>query len=89
MEIQASLVETTIYHEDAPADSKWCLVAYRNINRYTAARVDHFETEIEATTYKRQIEPQTPLVSQGCRLYPLPTYEEYVRWTKENKFEEL
>jgi len=88
-EKQPNQVVTTIYHEDAPSDSKWCLVTYRNINRYTATRVDDFETEKEATAYMRQVEPQTPLISQGGRSRnPLPTYEEFVRWKKENKFEE-
>jgi hypothetical protein len=89
MEKEPNQVVFTIYYEDAPADSKWCLVTYRNDNRYMAIRVDDFETEIEATAYMRQVEPQTPLISQGGRpRYPLPTYEEFVKWKKENKFEE-
>ena len=86
---QENLLVTNIYHEDAPADSKWCLVTYRNVNRYTPIRADHFETEIEATTYMRQVEPTVPLISQGgSPMCPPLTYEEFVRWKKENKFKE-
>jgi tetratricopeptide (TPR) repeat protein len=86
---QENLLVTNIYHEDAPADSKWCLVTYRNVNRYTPIRADHFETEIEATTYMRQVEPTVPLISQGgSPMCPPLTYEEFVRWKKKNKFKE-
>jgi len=86
---QKNLLVTNIYHEDAPADSKWCLVTYRNVNRYTPIRADHFETEIEATTYMRQVEPTVPLISQGgSPMCPPLTYEEFVRWKKKNKFKE-
>jgi len=58
-------LSTTIYHDEEPENYKWCLVTYRNVARYRAYRVDHFNTENEAKGYMLQVEPETPLISLG------------------------
>ena len=65
IEIEGDLVTTTIYHETAPPAAKWCVVTYRNCERYPAFGVSHFETKDHATAYIDMIEPTTPLISEG------------------------
>lgn len=61
------MIETTIWHEDAPVDHGWGLVTYRNVNRYPAHRVDHFESYEAAKAYADRVEPGVPRVSVGGR----------------------
>ncbi len=63
--IQIEHISTTIYHKNPPQDAKWCLVTYRNVERYIAVRADTFETKQEAEQYIKSIEPTVPLVSLG------------------------
>ena len=88
-DVQMDHVATTIYHEDPPPNSKWCLVTYRNVERYVAVRVDAFESKQEAEEYMKRVEPTVPLVSLGGRPRnpPLP-YEEFARWKSEQGFQE-
>ena len=82
-------IETTIYHEDIPDNSIWCVVTCRNVERYRIFRVDHFDTKIDAESYMKSVEPQTPLFSLNANSprNPLP-YEEFVVWKKKNNLEE-
>ena len=82
-------ISTTIYHENIPEKHKWCVVTYRNVERYTGTRVDHFETESEATAYKQSVEPTVPLISLGgCSpKKPLP-YDQFLKWKESNGFKE-
>lgn len=59
------MLETVIYHENAPAEYLWCLATYRNVPGYPAVRVDHFQTYDEARAYRERTEPTVPLISLG------------------------
>lgn len=89
VDINEDIMITTIYHEEAPENHKWCIVTYKNIARYLATRVDHFNSENEAIAYIKQVEPQVPLISLGGRSpeTPLP-YDHFVIWKERNKFKE-
>jgi TPR repeat protein len=88
-EIQEDYISTTVYHENAPQDAKWCLVTYRNVERYMASRSDVFETRQEAEQYMKHFEPATPLVSLGGHPQkPLLEYNDYVEWKSDQGFEE-
>ncbi len=65
VDIDDDLITTTIYHEEAPKDYKWCLVTYRNVDRYSIVRVDHFNSKDEAKAYMKKVEPTVPLISLG------------------------
>ncbi len=82
-------VSTTIYHEESPVNAKWCLVTYRNNNRYMAVRSDFFDSRQDAEAYMKEVEPMVPLISLGGqpRNPPLP-YEEFLRWKKKEGFQE-
>jgi hypothetical protein len=88
-ESDGQTITTTIYHENAPADYKWCLVTYRNIARYPAIRVDDFESIEEARAYLERIEPTVPRISLGGRSprNPLP-YKEWLEWKAVNQVKE-
>jgi len=80
---------TTIYHQAAPDNCKWCVVTFRNNLRYRAFRVDHFDTEKEAVAYSTYVEAETPLISlDGRAPNPLLTYEEFVDWKNNKAFKE-
>lgn len=83
------ILETTIYHEDAPYNHKWCLVTYRNVKRYPAIRVDHFDSFETACAYKKNVEPTVPLISLSGRSpgTPLP-YNKFIQWKEKNNFKE-
>jgi len=83
------VVATTIYHENPPADHLWCVVTYRNCNRYPIFRVDSFYHQSNAIEFLQQIEPTTPLISlNGSPMYFQLTFEEYCLWKKKNAFKE-
>ncbi len=76
---------TTIYHKEAPENHAWCIVTYRNSERYQAVKVDLFETEFKANEYLKEFAPRTPLVNlNGQPKKPYMTYSEYTEWTKDN-----
>ncbi|MBT4597508.1 hypothetical protein HOC76_00590 [bacterium] len=78
-------VWTTIYHEKSPEDNVWCVVTYKNCNRYPLYRIDSFYKKEDAESYIRKIEPETPLISLGGRSSGLlMSYDEYVKWKKKN-----
>lgn len=87
--VNADGTATTIYHEEPPDNSKWCLVTYRNVPRYPAVRVDHFDTLEEAQAYIKKVEPTVPLISLGGKgpRVQLP-YNEFVKWKTDNGFRE-
>ena len=88
-EIENANVATIIYHENPPPDSKWCLVTYKNVERYMAVRIDTFESKQEADEYLERIEPTVPLISLGGRSRNPPlSYEEFTKWKSEQGFEE-
>lgn len=87
--INDGVMATTIYHEVAPKNHKWCVVTYRNITRYPPTRADCFDSENEAMAYIQKIEPQVPLISLGGKppCIPLP-YSQFVTWKEECQFKE-
>lgn len=89
VDIDADVISTTIYHEDAPENHKWCIVTYRNVTRYMATRVDHFDSEREAVDYMKKVEPDVPLISFDGRSphNPLP-YDQFIKWKERNNFKE-
>ncbi len=89
-EVGGGMFETTIYHDEAPANHIWCLVTYRNTRQYPIHRVNHFGSLREARAYMERVEPQTPLVSLGGRspASPLP-YEQFVEWKSRNRMQEF
>ena len=85
----ATTITTTICHDSAPAEHKWCLVTYRNTARYPVHRVDHFDTEQLARSYQKRIEPTVPLISLGGKAPVSPLdYDQFVEWKARNKFSE-
>lgn len=80
---------TTIFLDKPPAEHLWCVVTYRNCNRYPLHRVDSFYKKEDAEAYITKIEPETPLISLGGHspIHPL-SYEQYVLWKKENDFKD-
>ena len=82
-------VTTTICHESAPEDHKWCIVTYRNTARYPAIRVDHFDSFEPARAYLEKIEPTVPLISLGGESPRVPlSYDEYAQWKAANQLRE-
>ena len=78
-------VDTTIYHEQSPPESIWCVVTYRNSNRYPLFSVTHFRKREDAVSYIKTIEPTTPLVCLNGKSPETPfSYEEYLLWKNEN-----
>jgi hypothetical protein len=84
IEIEGDLVTTTIYHENAPPDSQWCLVTYRNCERYPASGVLHFETKDDALAYVDAIEPTTPLISEDGASSRMSRVA-YAAWKRDEK----
>ncbi|OGM99141.1 MAG: hypothetical protein A2649_02010 [Candidatus Yanofskybacteria bacterium RIFCSPHIGHO2_01_FULL_41_26] len=79
------LIATTIYHDSAPEEYIWCVVTYRNYNRYPLYRIDSFYNKDDAIAYIKTIEPETPLISLGGKPPQKPlSYEDYVAWKKKN-----
>lgn len=84
-ELGDDFLETVVHHEEVPAEHSWCLITFRNTERYPATRVDHFDTREEAEPYARSVEPTVPLVSLGGHPpSPAPTYEEFQNWKAAN-----
>jgi hypothetical protein len=78
----------TIYHEEEPEKYIWCLVTYRNLERYPATRVDCFYKKSDALEYMREVEPLTPLVSLNGKSPNAPlTFEKYSEWKKANNMQ--
>ena len=79
--LKRDATETTIYHDNVPAEAKWCVVTYRNTVKYPAVQVDHFETREQAQAYVERIEPTVPVVSLGgvAPEGPIP-YSMFVAW---------
>ena len=79
------LIATTIYHDEAPDDFIWCVVTYKNCNRYPFYRIDSFYKKDDAVAYMKVTEPITPLVSFGGKAPQNPlAYNDYVLWKKKN-----
>ena len=82
-------IRKTIYHGVAPQNHKWCVVTFRNVERYRGVIVDDFSTKREAETYLADVEPQTPLISLGGNSPSHPmSIQSYSKWKKENNFKE-
>lgn len=82
-------VATTIYHEQTPAGHIWCVVTYRNTNRYPLYSADSFYKKDDAINYIKQVEPKTPLISLGGKSPDRPVpFDDYSLWKKENNFTE-
>ena len=86
-EIEAEYVHYRIYHNNPPAEYKWCLVTYRNTERYPVSRLDAFETKTGAQEYQKRVEPTTPLISLYARQSRM-TYDEFVDWKNQQNFKE-
>lgn len=79
------LIAITIYHEQAPVDFIWCVVTYKNSNRYPLNRIDSFNKKDDAIAYLKLIEPETPLISLEGKSPQNPlAYDDYVLWKKKN-----
>lgn len=80
---------TTVHHESAPTEHKWCVVTYRNTPRYPAVRVDHFDSFRQAQDYVEKVEPSVPRISFGGRApQPPPSYDRFAKWKSDNKLKE-
>ena len=79
----------TIHHNNPPSEHKWCLVTFRNTERYPAIRADGFDSWNDAMAYSNNAEPTTPLVSLGGhapdKILPI---DEYRDWKTKNAFQE-
>ena len=61
----------------------WAVTTRRNVKGFPPRRVDDFETEEEAISYLKQVEPSTPRISLGgASPTPEPKYEEYLAWCR-------
>lgn len=82
-------VWTTIYHENPPENHVWCVVTYKNYNRYPLYKIDSFHKKEDADDYIKKIEPMTPLISLGGVSPEKPlTFEKYCAWKKENNLKD-
>lgn len=87
VEIESDRVAITLYHDQAPTDHIWCIVTYRNCNRYPLCRVDPFYKKDDAIAYLREVEPTVPLISLNGRSPQKPlSYDGFVAWKQKNKF---
>ena len=77
-----------VYHEKPPPEHTWCIVTYRNTERYPASKVDTFNSKEEAEKYKANVEPSCPLVSLRGEPKKFRSYEEYISWKEWQDFEE-
>jgi hypothetical protein len=83
------VVVTTIYHEQAPTVHVWCVVTYRNCDRYPMFSIRHFATSDSAVAYLQQVEPETPLISlHGSSPTKPVSYQEYCAWKTKNNLGE-
>lgn len=83
------LIATTIYHDRALNDYIWCVVTYKNYNRYPLYRVDSFYKQDDATAYIKLIEPKTPLISLGGKSPQNSlSCEDYIAWKKKNNLKD-
>ncbi len=78
-------ITTKIHHEANLPNAKWCVATFRNVERYSAYRVDHFDSELAAKQYLEVIEPETPLISLNGKSPEIPlSFNEYSEWKKNN-----
>ena len=83
------MVETTIYHEENPNGSIWCLITYKNCERYPVSTINHFNTKDKAIDYIKKVEPSTPLISLDGQSPKQPLqYIEYLQWKKAKNLKE-
>jgi len=88
-EIRTDHIVTIIYHENPPSHAKWCLVTYKNIERYMAVRVDTFNSKQDAEEYLQRVEPTVPLISLGGKSCNQPlSYKEFKEWKRDQGFQE-
>jgi len=79
----AGLINVSVHHNEDKESYQWCLATYWNTPGYEAYRIDIFPFEADAKDYLRELEPLTPLISNGGN--PPKTalsYDEYVVWKK-------
>lgn len=82
-------LRTTIYHGQPPADHYWCVVTFRNTQRFPAFSVKHFHTKAEANSYRDHVEPTTPRVSLGGQgPDPVPSLGQFREWKRLSECEE-
>jgi len=86
-EVYDEYINYDIYHNNPPAEHKWCLVTYRNVKRYPPSRVDAFSTREKAEEYQMIIEPTTPLVSLGGEQSRM-SYDRFVDWKNQQGLQE-
>lgn len=82
-------IVTTIHHSQAPEEFVWAVVTFRNSERYTAIKSNHFKSRKEAEEFICELEPRVPLISLNGNSprEPLP-YEEFIMWKRRNGFKE-
>ena len=78
------MANSTIFHKEPRSvpspgvQDLWCVVTYRNTERYPLYRLDHFQSKRLAERYLQDIEPATPLVSLGGKsIEPVSSSEEW------------
>src|SRR5690348_11109992 len=88
-DIDEDTFQTTVYHEQDPEEFVWCLITYRNTDRYPVYRVDHFDSIESARAYLEYFEPRVPLISLGGKSpeTPMP-YSRFAEWKRVNRLEE-
>ena len=77
-----------VFHETPPPEHTWCIVTYRNTQRYPASKVDIFKSKEEAEKYKANVEPGCPLVSLRGEPKKFGSFEDYINWKNQQDFEE-
>lgn len=82
-------IVSTIHHVDIPDNYIWSVALFRNNDRYTGIKVDHFKSEEEAKEFILKVEPLVPLISLHGKAPSQPlSYEKLVEWKDTNGFVE-
>ncbi len=82
-------ITTTIHHDEIPDDFIWSVITFRNNERYTAVKGNHFKTKEEAKAFIRETYPTVPLISLNGEAPQKPLqYDEFVNWCRNNDFKE-
>ena len=88
VEEDSESISYQIYHETPPAEHAWCIVTYRNTERYPSVKVNTFKTKLEAEKYKARVEPTCPLISLGGNGKKFNNYDMYLKWREQQDFQE-
>lgn len=84
-------ITTTIHYEKAPDDFIWSVITFRNNERYTAVKGNHFDSKEDAEAFIRETYPLTPLVSLNGKppdSLLILEYQDFMNACKRNGFQE-